>query len=100
MIRVYRCGRQACEDVVEDPATWVLPSDVVWIDRELCFLAEGLRTNQEGADQVERILREIGVKEEQLRGFAERAHGIRRVMRVNPRNATVEEVEGIYRSAY
>jgi N-dimethylarginine dimethylaminohydrolase len=36
-------------------------ADVVWIDRDLCFLAEGLRTNREGADQVERMLREIGV---------------------------------------
>jgi len=36
-------------------------ADVMWVDRELCFLAEGLRTNREGADQVERILHEIGV---------------------------------------
>jgi N-dimethylarginine dimethylaminohydrolase len=38
-------------------------ADVSWVDKDLCFLAEGLRTNQEGADQVERMLREIGVKE-------------------------------------
>ncbi|MCC6314677.1 MAG: amidinotransferase [Thermomicrobiales bacterium] len=38
-------------------------ADVSWIDRDLCFLAEGLRTNEEGADQVERMLREIGVRE-------------------------------------
>ena len=36
-------------------------ADVAWVDEELCFLAEGLRTNEEGADQVERMLREIGV---------------------------------------
>jgi N-dimethylarginine dimethylaminohydrolase len=36
-------------------------ADVAWVDRDLCFLAEGLRTNEEGADQVERMLREIGV---------------------------------------
>lgn len=36
-------------------------ADVTWIDDDLCFLAEGLRTNAEGADQVERMLREIGV---------------------------------------
>jgi N-dimethylarginine dimethylaminohydrolase len=36
-------------------------ADVIWVDKHLCFLAEGLRTNEEGADQVERILREIGV---------------------------------------
>ncbi len=38
-------------------------ADVVWVDRDLCFLAEGLRTNCEGADQVERMLREIGVRD-------------------------------------
>lgn len=36
-------------------------ADVAWIDRDFCFLAEGLRTNEEGANQVERMLREIGV---------------------------------------
>jgi N-dimethylarginine dimethylaminohydrolase len=38
-------------------------ADVSWVDRDLCFLAEGLRTNEEGANQVERMLREIGVSE-------------------------------------
>jgi N-dimethylarginine dimethylaminohydrolase len=38
-------------------------ADVSWVDRDLCFLAEGLRTNIEGADQVERVLREIGVRD-------------------------------------
>jgi len=38
-------------------------ADVIWVDEQLCFLAEGLRTNEEGADQVERMLREIGVAE-------------------------------------
>jgi N-dimethylarginine dimethylaminohydrolase len=38
-------------------------ADVVWVDEHLCFLAEGLRTNEEGANQVERMLREIGVTE-------------------------------------
>lgn len=37
-------------------------ADVSWVDDDLCFLAEGLRTNTEGADQVERMLREIGVE--------------------------------------
>src|SRR5215217_5300745 len=36
-------------------------ADVSWVDKDLCFLAEGLRTNEEGANQVERMLREIGV---------------------------------------
>src|SRR5215207_1709220 len=38
-------------------------ADVIWVDEHLCFLAEGLRTNEDGADQVERTLREIGVKD-------------------------------------
>jgi alcohol dehydrogenase class IV len=45
-------------------------------------------------------LRDLGVREEQLRPFAEKACGIRRILRVNPRPATVEEVEAIYRAAY
>jgi N-dimethylarginine dimethylaminohydrolase len=36
-------------------------ADVAWVAKDLCFLAEGLRTNEEGANQVERMLREIGV---------------------------------------
>ncbi len=38
-------------------------ADLSWVDRDLCFLAEGLRTNTDGADHVERMLREIGIKE-------------------------------------
>jgi len=38
-------------------------ADVSWVNEDLCFLAEGLRTNEEGANQVERMLREIGVKD-------------------------------------
>lgn len=38
-------------------------ADLAWVDRDLCFLAEGSRTNREGADQVERMMREIGVRE-------------------------------------
>jgi len=38
-------------------------ADVTWVNKDLCFLAEGLRTNEEGANQVERMLREIGVAE-------------------------------------
>jgi N-dimethylarginine dimethylaminohydrolase len=38
-------------------------ADVSWVDKDLCFLAEGLRTNEDGANQVERMLREIGVEQ-------------------------------------
>jgi N-dimethylarginine dimethylaminohydrolase len=38
-------------------------ADVSWVDKDLCFLAEGLRTNRAGADQVEAALREIGTRD-------------------------------------
>jgi alcohol dehydrogenase class IV len=45
-------------------------------------------------------LRDIGVREEQLISFAEKAAGIRRIVRVNPRVPSVEDVAGIYRAAF
>jgi alcohol dehydrogenase class IV len=44
-------------------------------------------------------LREFGVKESQLPEFAEKALGIKRLVRVNPRTATKEDLEGILRAA-
>jgi alcohol dehydrogenase class IV len=45
-------------------------------------------------------LSELGVRESQLRPFAEKAFGIKRILRVNPRPVTVEDLEGILRSAF
>jgi alcohol dehydrogenase class IV len=45
-------------------------------------------------------LRELGVKPEQLPVFAERAFGIKRILRVNPRAPTVAEIEDVFRAAY
>src|SRR5262249_44473960 len=45
-------------------------------------------------------LRDLGVTPGQLRDFAERAAGIRRVLRVNPRPVSVDDLEGIYKAAY
>jgi alcohol dehydrogenase class IV len=45
-------------------------------------------------------LRDIGVTEAQLRPFAEKAFGIKRILRVNPRAVTVDDLEGILRAAY
>jgi alcohol dehydrogenase class IV len=45
-------------------------------------------------------LRDIGVREEQLRPFAEKAFGIQRILRVNPRPVTAGDLEGILRAAY
>jgi alcohol dehydrogenase class IV len=44
-------------------------------------------------------LRDLGVKEQQLRPFAEKAFGIKRILRVNPRTVTVEDIERIFRDA-
>jgi alcohol dehydrogenase class IV len=49
---------------------------------------------------IPRRLRDLGVKEEQLRPFAEKTFGIRRILRVNPRPVTADDLEGIYRSAF
>jgi alcohol dehydrogenase len=45
-------------------------------------------------------LRDLGVKREQLPGFAKKAFGIRRITRVNPRAATIADLEGILESAF
>jgi alcohol dehydrogenase class IV len=45
-------------------------------------------------------LRDLGVTEAQLRPFAEKAFGIKRILRVNPRPVTVDDLEGILRAAY
>lgn len=45
-------------------------------------------------------LRDIGVKQEQLRTLAEKAFGIKRILRVNPRSVTVEDIEGIFNAAF
>ncbi len=45
-------------------------------------------------------LRDLGVREDQLRPFAERAFGIKRILRVNPRPVSVEDLEQILRSAW
>jgi alcohol dehydrogenase class IV len=46
-------------------------------------------------------LRDIGVTEEMLPGFAEKAYAIKRLMRVNPRlPQSAAEIEAVYRAAY
>jgi alcohol dehydrogenase class IV len=44
-------------------------------------------------------LSQLGVLEEQLPGLAEKAFAVKRILRVNPRSVTVEDLEGILRSA-
>jgi alcohol dehydrogenase class IV len=49
---------------------------------------------------IPRRLRDLGVTEGQLRALAEKAAGIRRILRVNPRPVTADDLEGIYRAAF
>ena len=71
----------------------------------LCYL----ETSEETVRFVERLrtdigipirLRDLGVKESQLPLFAEKACGIKRILRVNPRLVTVEDALGILREAF
>jgi alcohol dehydrogenase len=48
---------------------------------------------------IPKRLSDLGVRRNQLRPFAEKAFGIKRILRVNPRPMTVEDLEGILRSA-
>lgn len=60
-------------------------------------------------DAVERLktaigiparLRDLGVQQQQLRGFAEKTFGIKRILRVNPRVPTVDDIEAIFQAAW
>jgi alcohol dehydrogenase class IV len=44
-------------------------------------------------------LRDLGVSDSQLPAFAEKAFSIKRILRVNPRTPTLEDIHGIYRAA-
>jgi alcohol dehydrogenase class IV len=45
-------------------------------------------------------LRDLGVRSEQLGLFADKAFQVKRILRVNPRAVTVEDLEGILKEAY
>jgi alcohol dehydrogenase class IV len=45
-------------------------------------------------------LRDLGVKMEQLRSFAEKAFGVKRILRVNPRPVTADDLESILKAAF
>jgi len=45
-------------------------------------------------------LREIGVREDQLPLFADKAYAVKRILRVNPISPTREQLEQILRDAY
>ena len=45
-------------------------------------------------------LRDLGVRPSELRSLAEKAYGIRRITRVNPRTASIEDLERILQAAF
>jgi alcohol dehydrogenase len=45
-------------------------------------------------------LRDLGAQQSQLRSFAEKALSIQRILRVNPRPVTVDDMEEILKSAF
>ena len=45
-------------------------------------------------------LRDLGVTEDQFRPFADKAFGIKRILRVNPRAVTADDLESILRAAF
>ncbi len=45
-------------------------------------------------------LRDLGVRQDQLAGFAEKAASIKRILRVNPRYPSQAEIEAIYHAAW
>jgi alcohol dehydrogenase len=49
---------------------------------------------------IPRTLRELGVREEQLRPFAEKTAGIKRILRVNPRYPSMDDMVEILKSAW
>src|SRR5262249_53804583 len=86
--------------------------------REFASIARLLGENIAGLDEsaaaeraitaVERLradigiplrLRDLGVKESQLRSFAEKAHAIKRIVRVNPRVPTLDDLHAILQDA-
>lgn len=97
---VLRFNKSACQPQLARVAA-LLGEDVRGLDEATAA--------ERAIEAVERLradigiplrLRDIGVREDQLRLFAEKASKIQRVLRVNPRSTTVEDLEGILRSAY
>ncbi|HEX4131120.1 MAG TPA: iron-containing alcohol dehydrogenase [Pirellulales bacterium] len=87
-------------------------------EREMVRIAELLGERVEGCSTaeaaeraiaaVERLKREIGIPErlrdlgvrrDQLAGFAEKAFGIKRILRVNPRPVTCQDIESVFAAA-
>lgn len=98
---------------------YVMRFNLPYRKREFARIAKLLGENTAGLDEdaaaqqaivaVEKLqkriripsrLRDIGVVPDMLHGFAEKAFAIKRVLRVNPKFPTVDELEAILKEAY
>jgi alcohol dehydrogenase class IV len=79
----------------------LLGEDVAGLDEE--------RAAERAITAVERLraeigipqrLRDLNVQQAQLRAFAEKAFSIKRILRVNPRPVTTEDLQEILKAAY
>jgi alcohol dehydrogenase class IV len=95
---VMRFNAPTCPDKLARIAQWLEPAT---------FTAEA--TAEDGIRAVERLcrdvgiparLRDLGIREEQLPELAEKAYLIRRLRKVNPRDATRDDLLNIYKAAY
>lgn len=104
---VMKYNAQAKEDKVSMVGLWLIrPDSPDKQDMVHRFLQDGLG---EAIRQVEALradigiptrLRDIGVTEDMLPDFADKAFAIKRLMRTNPRMPTREEILQIYQDAY
>jgi alcohol dehydrogenase class IV len=78
----------------------LLGEDVTGLDEDAAAERAVVAVEQLRADiGIPQRLRELGVKPDQLRPFAEKAFGIKRILRVNPRPVTADDLERILRAA-
>jgi alcohol dehydrogenase class IV len=78
----------------------LLGEDVSGLDEDAAAERAVAAVEQLRADVgIPQRLRDLGVKPEQLRPFAEKASGIKRILRVNPRPVTADDLERILRAA-
>src|SRR5439155_19795401 len=79
----------------------LLGEDVGGLDEQAAALRAVSAVERLGQDiGIPGRLRDLGVKPEQLRPFADKAFQIKRILRVNPRSMTVDDLEGILKEAY
>ncbi|MGH7134825.1 MAG: iron-containing alcohol dehydrogenase, partial [Pirellulales bacterium] len=69
-------------------------------DRKAADVAISVVERLKAAIGIPARLRDLGVLPEQLPLFAEKAYGIKRILRVNPRAATAADILDVYRAAY